>query len=424
MDIGIIGAGFSGLAAAQRLAGKGHHITILEKSGSPGGLAGGFRDPRWAWSLDKHYHHFFTSDSAVLRMAADLEQSVLFNRPSTSVLYNGDINRFDDPKSVLQFPHLKLVDKLRVAAVTAALKVSPLLPWYEQITAREFLLKFEGRSAWEVLWEPLFTGKFGRYSSQVSAAWYWTRINKRSPALGYPAGGFQSLADNLAKKLANDGVDLIFNSPVKKISKTGQKFVVLTESGSRYSFDRIIFTLPFFDLKNLYPRFPSGYMERINRNPYLGAVNLVLALKQSFLKKDYWLNINDRRMPFLAVVEHTNMSSPEYYAGDRLVYIGNYLSRDHRYFSLTANELLREFLPHLQKIHPGFDLTWVRRSWVWKNAFAQQVVGRNYARLIPPVSSPVAGFYVANMQQVYPWDRGTNYAVELGQKAANLCLTV
>jgi protoporphyrinogen oxidase len=199
--------------------------------------------------------------------------------------------------------------------------------------------------------------------------------------------------------------------------------VVLTASGGHYSFDKLIFTLPFFNLKQLYSQFPSGYMEKINSNPYLGAVNLVLALKQSFLKKDYWLNINDRRMPFLAIVEHTNMISPEYYAGDRLVYIGNYLSRDHRYFSLTANELLREFLPHLQKIHPGFNLNWVRKSWVWKNTFAQQVVGRNYARLIPPVSSPVAGFYVANMQQVYPWDRGTNYAVELGQKAADLCLT-
>jgi len=28
--------------------------------------------------------------------------------------------------------------------------------------------------------------------------------------------------------------------------------------------------------------------------------------------------------------------------------------------------------------------------------------------------------YLANMQQVYPWDRGTNYAVEIGEKVVKL----
>ena len=32
--------------------------------------------------------------------------------------------------------------------------------------------------------------------------------------------------------------------------------------------------------------------------------------------------------------------------------------------------------------------------------------------------------FLANIQQVYPWDRGTNYAVELGQKAAKLIVDI
>lgn len=423
MDIGIIGAGFSGLSAALSFSGTGHRVTVLEKSSKGGGLAGGFREPGWKWSLERHYHHFFTSDTAVLKLAADLGQPVLFNKPSTSIYYAGDINRFDGPVSVLRFPHLPLADKLRVAAVTAGLKISPLLPWYEQITAREFLLKFEGPAAWKVLWEPLFTGKFGRFAPQVSAAWYWTRINKRSAALGYPAGGFQVLADNLVKKLSGLGVNLVFDTPIAKILKFKGKFRVLSPGRRRYSFDRLIYTLPFMALDRLYPDFPRTYADRINKNPYLGAVNLVLALKKPFLAKDYWLNINDRQMPFLAVVEHTNMISPDYYGGDRIVYIGNYLPGDHPYFSYSADRLFREFLPHLQKIHPGFDPDWVRKSWVGADPFAQAVVGTDYPRIIPSQTTPVPGFFVANMQQVYPWDRGTNYAVELGQQAARLCLT-
>jgi hypothetical protein len=45
-------------------------------------------------------------------------------------------------------------------------------------------------------------------------------------------------------------------------------------------------------------------------------------------------------------------------------------------------------------------------------------VGLNHSRNIPPIATPLAGLYWASMSQVYPWDRGTNFAVELGQKAA------
>jgi len=69
--------------------------------------------------------------------------------------------------------------------------------------------------------------------------------------------------------------------------------------------------------------------------PGIGAVNLVLALKKSFLKQVYWLNINELSMPFLALVEHTNYQDPARYGGDRLLYIGNYLPADHAFFRRT-----------------------------------------------------------------------------------------
>jgi len=146
---------------------------------------------------------------------------------------------------------------------------------------------------------------------------------------------------------------------------------------------------------------------------------LVLALKKQFLTDGtYWLNINDRSHPYLAVVEHTNMINSKNYNGDHLLYIGNYLPPDHPYFQATAERLLNIFLPHLQKINPDFSRSWVRKLWLHKAPFAQPVVTCNYSRLIPPLQTPLAGIYLANIQQVYPWDRGTNYAVELGRQAA------
>jgi len=32
----------------------------------------------------------------------------------------------------------------------------------------------------------------------------------------------------------------------------------------------------------------------------------------------------------------------------------------------------------------------------------------------------VPGLYFASMSQVYPWDRGTNFAVEIGRRVAGM----
>ena len=39
---------------------------------------------------------------------------------------------------------------------------------------------------------------------------------------------------------------------------------------------------------------------------------------------------------------------------------------------------------------------------------------------IPSLRTPLPGLYFASMSQVYPWDRGTNYAVEMGREVAQM----
>ena len=69
MRVAIIGAGFTGLTAAWELIKKGHQVTIFEKETQPGGLAIGFKEDGWAWSLEKHYHHIFESDKFIQRLS-------------------------------------------------------------------------------------------------------------------------------------------------------------------------------------------------------------------------------------------------------------------------------------------------------------------------------------------------------------------
>jgi protoporphyrinogen oxidase len=118
-------------------------------------------------------------------------------------------------------------------------------------------------------------------------------------------------------------------------------------------------------------------------------------------------------------VEHTNFIEPEHYGGDHLIYCGDYLPPEHDYFRLSRDELLQRFLPSLVKVNPAFTPDWVRDSWLHREPYAQPIVGLNHSRNIPPLATPLPGLYWASMSQVYPWDRGTNFAVELGQRVAH-----
>ena len=114
-------------------------------------------------------------------------------------------------------------------------------------------------------------------------------------------------------------------------------------------------------------------------------------------------------------MEHTNYIDPVHYGDDHLVYLGDYPPPEHEYFHLSKEELLERFLPHLPRFNPDFDPAWVRQSWLFREKYAQPVPLPNQSQRIPDLRTPIPGLFWASMSQVYPWDRGTNYAVELGR---------
>jgi hypothetical protein len=59
---------------------------------------------------------------------------------------------------------------------------------------------------------------------------------------------------------------------------------------------------------------------------------------------------------------------------------------------------------------------------VFKTNYAQPVPLVGHSRNIPGIRTPIPGLYFASMSQVYPWDRGTNFAVQIGRQAASIML--
>jgi len=170
------------------------------------------------------------------------------------------------------------------------------------------------------------------------------------------------------------------------------------------------------------PPLPPSYLDQLKSLRSVGALTLILALKRRVTEGFYWVNLPRGQFPFVAFVEHTNYQSPEHYGGDHIVYLGDYHDPSFRYFQMSQEALLAEFLPHLTKFNPAFDPSWLRRSWLFRESYAQPVPPVNYSQMIPAVRTPVAGLYFGSMSQVYPWDRGSNYAVEMGQELARLVM--
>lgn len=423
MKVGIIGAGFGGLAAAYTLAKKGADVTVFESGEKPGGLAEGFKEKSWKWSLEAHYHHWFTNDSAVLGLAKEIGHPVLTIRPKTSTYYDGKVYQVDSPKTLLQFSPLPLIDRVRTGASLAYLKLTARWEPLEKLTAKKWIIKYMGNKSWEILWGPLFEGKFGSYADGIPASWFWTRINKRTMLLSYPKGGFQSFAERLERECREKGVTFYYGNQVTSIErmKTGIK---IQSSDKKYLFDNVICTLPTHLFTKIAKGLPQKYLASIKKLSGIGAVNLVLSLKQRFLVDGtYWLNVNDLSIPFLAVVEHTNFMSKKNYNNEHLVYIGNYLETSHDFFKKSEKQLVDTLYPHLRKINPNFKKSWIRKAYAFKAPFAQPIIPINYSKHVPSFATPIDGLYLCNMQQVYPYDRGTNYAIELGKKVANMIPT-
>ena len=220
MNIAIIGAGAAGLAAAWDLADAGHEVTIYEAADRVGGLAAGFKDDAWDWTLEKFYHHWFATDHDILALAAEMgaRDRIIFPRPKTSYWLDGKPVRSEISPSALFLP-LSLASTLRMALAGMYLKLTPRWQPFERVTADQWMRRWMGQEAYEKFFKPLLIGKFAEQYDQVPMSFMWARIVKRTLKLGTYVGGFQAFLDELARQLRAKGVTIHLNAPVESIEQ-------------------------------------------------------------------------------------------------------------------------------------------------------------------------------------------------------------
>ena len=426
MRIAIIGAGVGGMAAAYDLHRAGHEVILFEAAKSVGGLAAGFKDPHWDWSVEQYYHHWFTSDKDILGLIKELglSEKVVFPHPKTVSYFKGKFYPLDSPLAALTFPGFSFFDMVRFGLVTAYLRYIAAWQPLEKFTDDEWIQKYYGKNLYNVLFQPMLEGKFGPHQKEVNMAWFWARFKTRTTVLGTYQGGFQAFADDFAAFLQKQGVTINLSTPVQQINPCPDGSLELQVNGQTLPFDRCLVTISPGLLARMAPALPSSYLQGLLNLKSMGAVVMILALRNQLSQEGYyWYTLpKSAGFPFLALVEHTNFLKPEYFGGDHIVYCGDYLDPDHEYFGMSKEQILERFLPSLTRFNPEFRADWVRESWLFKTSYAQPIPLVNHSHNVPDLLTPMTGLYFASMSQVYPWDRGTNFAVQIARRAARRIL--
>ena len=429
-SIAVVGAGLAGLTAALRLTEAGHRVKVFERYPRPGGLArvlevGG--EP-----LEAFYHHLFTSDTSYVALAEELGVADLIDwLPSRMGIWtDGRLWDFGTPQSLLRFGPLSLIDKIRFAASTLLLQRSKDPTRFEDISASEWIRRHQGERVWQKVWGPLFHQKFAEDADKVAMVWLWGKLNLRGKSrstsgmgerLGYMRGSFAMFVEALEDRLQAGGTELHLSEAVQRIENNAGRFSIHTRSSS-WTANRVLAATPVPDYLEIAGQLLSED-ERNNLSGLraTGAIVSILELEHS-LTPFYWLNIADPDMPFGGLIEHTNYIPRERYGGRHLLYISNYLFPDHPLFHAPKKEVIASYLPALARVNKDFDPSWIVKSHHFRAEYAQPVVSVGYRERIPPFRSNVPGLYLCTMAQIFPEDRGQNYAVAYGEKAAKVVL--
>jgi protoporphyrinogen oxidase len=423
-SVGVLGGGALGLGAALRLAQAGQRVTILEREPQLGGLAAGFSvGPN---HLEKFYHHIFRTDTTIIAFIRELGlgDRLIWGRPNTSTLSKGRIVSLGSIPDLLRMPLLGTPDRLRFLAGMAVLKAIPDERMFKGWTAARWMPRLMGRRGYQVMWEPILRGKFGARADDIAMSWLWSRVHERSLGLGYLRGGFQQLYDAFGDRIRALGGTVLTGTAAATIRSADGGVEVQTDAGAVHRFDQLLATLPTRLFTRLAVDLPGEFVERYPGPEHFGAHVLILGLDRELVPGVYWLNINDRDLPFLALVEHTNFLPPADYGGLHLVYLGNYLPMDHPLFGQSDQEVVDSYVTAIRRIRPDFDPSWIKQHWVFRAPFAQPIVTTDYLHSLPPHRTPLPGVFLANMAHVYPQDRGQNYSLRLGERMARLMLDV
>jgi protoporphyrinogen oxidase len=441
--IAVVGAGVAGLTAAPRLTAAGHLVDVYERWPGLGGQAATL-DVGGGARLERYYHHLFTTDRHIAELFEELGlgDELEWRESTTAVLARGRLWPFTTPGDLLRFGPMPFADRVRMGVAAVALqRFAGRAEPFERVTAQAWVSRWMGGAAWREVWGPLLRGKFGERAERIAMVWLWSKLrlrrgeDARDERLGYPRSSWEVLLEALAASVRAGGGRVLVDRPAARLELAGDSWLVaagapdsfrsghdprsFVADGEPERYDRVLATVPSDVFEQLLApgTLPPAYLDRLRRTEYFTALCLLLEVDRQ-VTPYYWINVAEPGVPFVGLIEHTNLVEPARYGGRRFLYVANYLPAGHELLALDTEQLLERYADGLRLANPSWARSWVLNAWRFAEPAAQPIVTVGYRERIPPLHTGVPGLVLANTTQIYPEDRGTNYAVRLGDEAA------
>ena len=416
--LAIIGAGVMGLAAAHHALKAGYTVTVYEGDKVAGGMAAHFDFD--GLSIERFYHFVCKSDQPLLDLMDGLGISDKMVWRDTSMGYFIDGRHYDwgDPISLLKFPKLPLISKVRYGLQMFLLTKRKSWDDLENVNAKDWLIKWGGKKTYEVLWRRLLELKFFEYSDNISAAWIGTRIKRVGTSrksmfqeeLGVIEGGSQTLVDGLVKAIEAKGGTLRLGEPALEIlASDGRVSGVRTEVRTE-SYDRVICTVPTPVVPRLVPALPETSKKQYEAIRNIGIVCVLLKLRKP-VTRHFWLNVSDPLIEIPGIVEFSNLRR----LPKTVVYVPYYMPQTHPKFEKPADYFVTEAMGYISKLNPAITESDLIASHVGRLRHAQPVCEPGFKAKIPPVQTPIQGLQVADTCYYYPEDRGISESVRFAE---------
>jgi protoporphyrinogen oxidase len=377
--------------------------------------------------IDKFYHHIFIGDTDSISLIDEtgLSGRLVWRDTKNGIFFGGRTYPFTNPVDLIRYPELSLPGRVRTGLAVLRAKGIRDFSGLEDVSARDWLIRNAGRESYDKLWRPLLDSKFGEDADSVGGVWIWnkfklrgsTRRSVNAESLGYLQGGFGALYARLAELIVSGGGRIV-RSGADAISRGAGGGLALSHSGGRERCDRALFTGPPHELCQI-ADFPPEYALRARSVRYKANVCMTLVTGRK-LSDYYWVTVAEPGAPFVLFIEHSNLFPDPAFGGRGFIFLSRYLDASDPLYSAGERDIADMFFSYLGDMFPRFARGDVVEYKVRRAQSAQPVVGLRHSEKLLPLETPLDGLYIASMSQIYPEDRGQNYAVALGRRAAAL----
>lgn len=418
----VIGSGPMGLMAAMELLRHGHQVDVYERDDRIGGMSAEF--DFGGLSIERYYHFICKTDYPLFKLLDDVGLSDKLHWTDTKMgyYYNGKLYRWGTPFALLGFPHLGLVEKVRYALHVMHTKGIKDWTALDKVSAREWITKWIGPRAYDVMWKKAFYLKFFEYANDLSASWIGTRIkrvalsrrNLFNESMGYLEGGSSVLLEEMARRIEASGGRILLGRGIDEVQSADGRVTGIRVGAEVETYDKVISTTPIQYVPRMVPGLPQAFADSIRRIENIPVACVILKLKHA-VSENFWMNISDDSIEIPGVIEYSNLN-PGKDPSKKILYAPFYMPKTHPKWSLPNEALIEETIGYLSKLNPAFQRDWVLDAHCHRYEFAQTICPPGFQEMLPPMKTPLAGFYMADTAYYYPEDRSINESIAVAQK--------